>query len=82
LIDDENVKAISDRRNQIAHRALLAYKSEEGASEVVAAGRRAQEYFDIGGLSQEAQLFFNLDDFHRHESQKMREVTSFLKGFL
>jgi len=34
------------------------------------------------GLSQETHLFFNLDDFHRHESQKLREVTSFLRDFV
>lgn len=81
LINDEKVTAIYQRRNLIAHRALLVYKSGKGTWQVVTAKRRAQEYFDIGGLGQETQLFVNLDAFHRHESQKLREVTSFLKGF-
>jgi len=65
LINDERVKAIVDRRNVIAHRALLVYKSGKGMWQVVTAKRRGKEYFDIGGLSQETHLFFNLDDFHR-----------------
>ena len=81
LINDKNVKAIVERRNAIAHRALLVYESGKGTWQVVTAERRAQEYFDTGGLSQETQLFVNLDDFHRQESQTLREVTSFLKGF-
>jgi hypothetical protein len=81
LINDQEVKAIVERRNLIAHRALLEYKSGKGTWQVVTPERRAQDYFDIGGLSQEAQRFFNLDDFHRHESQRLREVTSFLKRF-
>jgi hypothetical protein len=36
--------------------------------------RYNQEYFDIGGFSQETQLFVNLDTFHQHESREMREV--------
>ena len=81
LINDERVKAIVDRRNEIAHRASLEYKSEKGTWQVVTAERRAQENFGIGGLSQETQLFVDLDDFHRQESQKMREVIARLKGF-
>jgi len=81
LINDKRVKDIVDRRNEIAHRALLVYKSGKGAWQVVTAERGAQEYLSIGGLSQETQLFVDLDDFHRHESQKLHEVTSFLKGF-
>ena len=81
LINDQRVKPIVEQRNLIAHRALLEYKSGKRAWQVVTAARRAQEYFDIEGLSQETQLFINLDDFHRHESLKLREVTSFLRGF-
>jgi len=81
LINDERVKDIVDRRNAIAHRALLVYKSGKDKWQVVTAEGRAQEYFDIGGLSQETQLFSDLAGFHRHESQTLRDVTSFLKGF-
>ncbi len=81
LKNDKNIRAIVERRNLIAHRALLEYKSGKSTWQVVTPERRAQEYFDIGGLSQETELFFNLDDFHRHEFQTLREVTSFLKGF-
>ncbi len=50
LINDEKVKAMIERRNLIAHRALLVYKSGKRRWQIVTAERRAQEYFDIGGL--------------------------------
>jgi hypothetical protein len=81
LVNDQKVKAIVERRNLISHRALLVYKSGKAKWHIVTAGRRAQEYFEIGGLGGEAQLFVNLEEFHRQESQKLREVTSFLNGF-
>jgi hypothetical protein len=64
-----------------AHRKLLEYKSGERTWQVVTAERRGQEYFDTEGLSEETKLFLDLDNFHRHESEKLREVTSFLKRF-
>lgn len=81
LINDEKVKVIVERRNLIAHRALLVYESGKATWKIVTAGRRAQEYFEIGGLGGEAELFGNLEEFHRQDSQKLREATSFLNEF-
>lgn len=81
LINDERIKEIVERRNTIGHRALVVYESGKGTWHVVTAERAAQEHFSIGGLSQEAQLFVDLDNFHRHESEKLREVTLFLDDF-
>jgi len=81
LINDEKVSAIVARRNLIAHRALLEYKSGKGTWHLITPERRAQEYFDIGGLSQQTQLFGDLVTFHRPESQEMREVIKRLKRF-
>lgn len=80
LVNDQKVKAIVERRNLIAHRALLMYKSGKSKWQIVTAGQRAREYFEVGGLGGEAQFFVNLDEFHRQESQKLRELISFLNG--
>jgi hypothetical protein len=81
LIDDDRIKEIVERRNAIGHRALLAYESGKGTWQVVTAERGAQEYLSSGRLSQEIQLFVDLDAFHRHESDKLHEVTQFLQAF-
>jgi hypothetical protein len=81
LMNDPKVRAVIERRTLLTHRALVEYQSGNGTWRIVTAERRAQEYFEAGGVSREVELWSNLDAFHRHELEEMREVIARLKGF-
>jgi hypothetical protein len=81
LINDKKLSAIVKRRNDIGHRAVVEYKSGKSTWQLLTPGRRAQEYFSIGGLIPETELFSDLVTFHQHESREMREAITLLKGF-
>lgn len=81
LMNDPQIRAVIERRTLLTHRALLEYRSGKGRWQIITAERRAQEYFDADGVSQEVQLWSDLEAFHRHESAEMRKVVRRLEGF-
>ncbi|PYN28234.1 MAG: hypothetical protein DMD99_00255 [Candidatus Rokuibacteriota bacterium] len=81
LMNDPRVRAFVDRRTLLTHRALLEYRSGKNSWQIITAEKRAQEYFDADGVSQEVQLWSDLQAFHRHESAEMHKVVGLLERF-
>ena len=81
LMNDRQIRAVVDRRTLFTHRALLEYQSGKNKWQLITAEKRAQEYFDADGVSQEVQLWSDLQAFHSHESAEMRQVVKRLEGF-
>jgi hypothetical protein len=81
LMNDSRIRAVVGRRTLLTHRALIEYRSGKNKWRIITAEKRAQEYFDADGVSQEVQLWSDLQAFHRHESAEMRKVVGLLEGF-
>ena len=81
LMNDPQIRDVVDRRTLFTHRALLVYHSGKNKWQLITPEKRAQEHFDADGVSQEVQLWSDLQAFHSHEAAEMRKIVRRLKGF-
>lgn len=81
LMNDPHLRAVIERRTLLTHRALVEYRSGEGKWRIVTAERRARDYLEADGVSQEMELWSNLEAFHQHEFAAMGKVIARLEEF-
>jgi hypothetical protein len=80
-MNDPLVGKVVARRTLLTHRALPVYQSGKAKWQLITAETRAQEYFGDDGVSQEVQLWSDLQAFHRHEAAELRKIVERLEGF-